>query len=136
MPTRILVVDDDIAVCDCVTQMLSQNGCMAESVCNARDALARLAEESFDLVLTDDLMRGMSGRQLAALIKTFYPGTPIILLTGCFPSRAIEEVDCIVLKPFSSRKLWATIGEVLLRVLTQVPFAPDPPPLPCPQTSG
>lgn len=119
MPTRILVVDDERPMCECVTQMLTENGCVAESASNANEALAKIQAQSFDLVVTDYLMRGMNGRQLAWVIKSFYPGIPIILLTGCFPSNSIEEIDCIVLKPFSPQELWTAIGEVFMRVLSK-----------------
>ena len=118
MPTRILVVDDEGPVCECVTQMLTQNGCAAESAGNANEALAKMEAQSFDLVITDFLMRGMNGRQLASVIKSFYPEIPIILLTGCFPSNPIDQIDCVVLKPFSPQQLWTAIGEVFMRALS------------------
>jgi len=62
MPTRILVVDDEAPVCESVTQMLTQNGCIAVGASNAKDALAKMEEQSFDLVVTDYLMRGMNGQ--------------------------------------------------------------------------
>ncbi|MBN2505698.1 MAG: response regulator [Verrucomicrobia bacterium] len=115
MSTRILVVDDDRPVRECVTQMLTANGCVVEGANGADEALAKFETESFDLVVTDYLMRGMNGRQLARVIKSFYPGVPVILLTGCFPSDALDQIDCVVLKPFSGQQLWTAIGEVFMR---------------------
>ena len=119
MATRILVVDDESPVCECVMQMLTENGCVAESAENASEALAKMHAQPFDLVVTDYLMRGMNGRQLALLFKSFYPGIPVIMLTGCFPSDLGEELDCVVLKPFSRQQLWTAIGEVFMRVSTR-----------------
>ncbi len=132
MATRVLVVDDEPTVCESVRQMLGQTGCSVESAVNASEALAKLQAQSFDLVLTDFLMRGLNGRQLAWVIKSRYPQMPIILITGCcFPSDSVEEIDCILLKPFSRRQLWTAMGEVFMRVLTKeespsVPSMPTP----------
>ena len=119
MPTRVLIVDDEPAVCKCVEQILSQAGCSVDSAGNASEALAKLKSQGFDLVVTDFLMRGLNGKQLAWVIKSLYPRIPIILLTGFVPPDALETIDCILLKPFSPRQLWAAMGEVFMRVLTK-----------------
>jgi CheY-like chemotaxis protein len=112
-------VDDEQAVRDSVTRMLSENGCITESASNASEALAKLQAQPFDLVVTDFLMRGMNGRQLAWAIKGINPGMPIILLTGFFPAGPIEEIDCVLLKPFTREQLWTAMGEVFMRVTSR-----------------
>jgi CheY-like chemotaxis protein len=119
MATRILVVDDERPMCDYVQTMLSQNGCVVESACSASEALAKLKAEPYDLVVTDFMMRGMNGRQLAWVLKSLYPRLPVILITGCcFPTGSLDAIDRVLLKPFSPRQLWTAIGEVFMRVLT------------------
>ncbi len=116
---RVLVVDDEQSVCESVQVMLHQHGCLAETANSASEALARLKAQPYDLVVTDFLMRGMNGRQFAWVAKSIYPRLPIILMTGCcFPPGSIEDIDCVLIKPFSPRQLWTTMGEVLMRVLT------------------
>lgn len=118
MPTRVLIVDDEGPVRECVTLILSEKGCEAESASNAGEALAMLKAQPFDLVVTDFLMRGMNGRQLAWVIKSIYPRMPVILVTGFFPSCPISEIDRVLLKPFSRQQLWTAIGEVFMKCTT------------------
>ncbi len=119
MVTRVLVVDDERAVRDCLLLMLSENGCLAESASSAREALAILKAQPFDLVVTDFIMRGINGRQLAWAIKGLYPRMPIIMLTGCFPPGPIDEIDMVLLKPFSRQQLWTAMGVVLLNLTSR-----------------
>ncbi len=125
MPTRVLVVDDEPAVCKCVEQILSKTGCSVASAYNASEALAKLKAEGFDLVVTDYLMRGLNGRQLAWVVKSLYPRIPVILLTGFLPPESLEIIDCVLLKPFSPKQLWTAMGEVFMRVLTKPENTPS-----------
>ncbi len=119
MATRILIVDDEPMVRQSIALMLSEIGCVAESACHATEALAKLKAQPFDLVVTDFIMRGLNGRQLAWIIKSLYPRLPIILLTGSFPSGPIEEIDYVLPKPCSMQQLWTAIGEVFVRAVSR-----------------
>src|SRR5690606_23494213 len=62
------VVDDDQATCNLLERELLEEGYAVTSVTRAGDALERLAERDFEVVLTDLNMPGMSGIELCARI--------------------------------------------------------------------
>ena len=65
IPARILVVDDEPAVVDLVRRILQREGYEVEGVTAPADALARVREVPFELVISDVEMPGMRGtRQL------------------------------------------------------------------------
>ena len=79
--TSVLVVDDDEAIRDTLYDLLS-----AEYACQtaetAEQALARLAVDPYDVVLTDISMPGVSGLELLGHILQKYPRIPVIVISG------------------------------------------------------
>jgi CheY-like chemotaxis protein len=110
---RILVVDDEAMVLESVRMTLTHYGFTVETATGGADALTKLAESSYDLVITDRKMPGMPGDQLAAQIKKQWPRLPVILLTGYPPDGMPPGVDAIALKPFSTADLRGTITKLL-----------------------
>ena len=77
----ILVVDDDEAIRDTLYDLLSQeHDCQPAQT--AEQALARLEVDSYDLVLTDISMPGLSGLELLGHVRQKYPDTPVIIISG------------------------------------------------------
>lgn len=78
---NILIVDDDDAIRDTLYDLLSD-----EYVCQtaetAEKALARLATDSYDIVLTDISMPGLSGLELLGHIRQRFADTPVIIISG------------------------------------------------------
>jgi CheY-like chemotaxis protein len=77
---------------------------------NADEAIekAENAEAPFDMVLTDMVMPGMDGRELASLLRKRWPDLPIVLMTGYdsgVAGSALGERDYVLTKPFSSSDL-------------------------------
>lgn len=83
-PKKILVVDDSATMRKLLTMLIRKVAGSVElaEAGNGRDALARLAEEPFDLVLTDMQMPEMDGASLIGRIRAdFGAGLPIIVIT-------------------------------------------------------
>ncbi|MGI8918877.1 MAG: response regulator, partial [Pyrinomonadaceae bacterium] len=77
----ILVVDDDEAIRDTLYELLSEeHACQTAET--AEQALARLEVDSYDLVLTDISMPGLSGLELLGHVRQKYPDTPVIIISG------------------------------------------------------
>lgn len=78
---KILIVDDDDAIRDTLYELLSE-----EYVCQtaetAEKAWARLEADSYDVVLTDISMPGLSGLELLGHIRQKYADTPVIIISG------------------------------------------------------
>ena len=77
----ILIVDDDELIRDALTQLFeSEHRChVAET---ADQAMAWLESESYDVVLTDISMPGLSGLELLAHLRELHPDTSVIVISG------------------------------------------------------
>lgn len=79
--SRILVVDDDETIRDTLYELLSEEyDCQTAQT--AEQALARLEVDSYDVVLTDISMPGLSGLELLGHVRQKYPDTPVIIISG------------------------------------------------------
>jgi CheY-like chemotaxis protein len=79
---RILLVDDQPEVRGSLSVMIRTLGYDVHAVEGGAAAIAWLARESADLVLTDLTMPGMTGAELAAAIGQTAPGVPVAVMTG------------------------------------------------------
>jgi PAS domain S-box-containing protein len=78
----ILVVDDDLGVCQSLAELLRHQGCTAVIATSALDALGLAASQRFDLVVSDVVMPDMDGYDLYMELKERQPTLPVILMTG------------------------------------------------------
>lgn len=79
---KILVVDDDADMRGLLSDVLESDGYRVGTAESGEKALQALAEEQYDLVLTDLRMKGMLGTALLSEIKHRYPETGVILMTA------------------------------------------------------
>jgi PAS domain S-box-containing protein len=104
---RVLVIDDELAIANTLRDLLAPEH-QVVAAASAREGLARLDAEDFDVVFCDLMMPGMSGIELYERVRTERPGLEerIVFMTGgAFTTRAAEflaSVDNLrVEKPFS-----------------------------------
>jgi CheY-like chemotaxis protein len=114
---HILVVDDEPLVCDAVKMMLEFDGHAVETVGTAKEALAILEENKFDLVITDFEMPVMKGDELAAAIKARDPKQPVVMITAYAEmleasGNPLSGVDFMISKPFLLENLREAIAKV------------------------
>jgi PAS domain S-box-containing protein len=79
---RILVVDDDLGVCQSLRDLLTQEGCEVLVATGGREALERIAQAPVDLVLSDVVMPDLDGHELFQRVHTEHPGIPVVLMTA------------------------------------------------------
>ncbi|MEW6544337.1 MAG: sigma-54 dependent transcriptional regulator [Nitrospirota bacterium] len=79
---RILIVDDDADMCALLKDVLADRGHQVTATQSGRDALKRLAEEDYEVVLTDLRMKEMQGIELLAEVKREHPEINVILMTA------------------------------------------------------
>jgi two-component system response regulator AtoC len=79
---RLLVVDDDRAMREMLSSLFKERGLSVEDAASADAALARAAEQDFDVVLSDVRMPGLSGVELVGQLRRLRPGTPVVLMTA------------------------------------------------------
>src|SRR4030095_341676 len=114
---RILVVHDERAVLSILSSYLRSDGHEVTTISDARTGLLHAVGERWDLVITDRVMDGMSGDELAAEIKRHNKKMPVILITA-FADRGSPTdnnaiFDLIVRKPFTRDTIRAGIAYVL-----------------------
>ena len=101
----VLAVDDNAIVLLGTTAMLEGLGHRALKATSGKEALDILRrEESVDLVITDQAMPGMTGVQLANVIKVEWPAMPILLVTGYAELPPGPEPGCRSLPSHSSAR--------------------------------
>jgi DNA-binding NtrC family response regulator len=79
---RVLVVDDEPEMCDLLVSGLGRRGFQVSARTTADDALALLADEEFDVVVTDLQMKGKSGLELCERISLNRPDVPVVVMTA------------------------------------------------------
>ena len=116
-PCHILVVDDEPAVRQVITEFVSYWDHTFEVAANGQEGLEKFRAGKFDLVITDWSMPQMSGDQMAEAIKQIAPGQPIVLLTGFGVLKQSSEkpaaVDFMISKPATLEKLYDVISKAI-----------------------
>ena len=113
-PARILVVDDDPEVRHVTASFLNDFGYSETEAPDGRSALALMEQgHSFDLVVADLAMPGMTGVELATAIRQRFSGVPVLLLTGHAEAVQIPDDLPVMTKPFASAELAARVSQLL-----------------------
>ena len=115
---RVLVVDDEANVRLSLLAMLEPMGVQAEAVEGGRDALARLEEETFDLVLLDLKMPGMGGMEVLREVNSRAPDVPVIIVTAHGDiETAVEAIQAgaanFIEKPFALSQIRTLVARTL-----------------------
>jgi DNA-binding NtrC family response regulator len=118
MNTRVLIVDDDREMRDALGTVFSGDGQSCDLVASATAALELIDQHTFDAVVSDVRLTGMSGLELLDRIKKVRPSLPFILITGF--GQIHDAVDAIkhgafqyVTKPCDADRLRATVFEAI-----------------------
>ena len=117
--SRLLLVDDDVELCELVTEYLGGEGFELDVAYDGRGGLERARSSSFDLVILDVMLPGLTGFEVLRRLRET-SSVPVLMLTA-----RGEEVDRIVglemgaddylPKPFNPRELAARIRAILRR---------------------
>ncbi|HEV8032528.1 MAG TPA: response regulator [Stellaceae bacterium] len=112
---RVLVVDDDPIVLSGTAAMLEDLGHAAIEAASAEQALELLrAEPTFDLIITDHAMPGMTGTELAAQIRLAWPKLPVVIATGYADLPAEVQLGLPRLsKPYRQQELAELVGRMI-----------------------
>jgi CheY-like chemotaxis protein len=79
---RVLVVDDETVIADTVAKILSLNGYAASAAYDGETALESALLKPPHLLLTDVILPGMNGIELAQTVKRVFPDCKILLFSG------------------------------------------------------
>jgi DNA-binding NtrC family response regulator len=135
---RILVVDDERAVCASVEKILTRKGHNVEKALSVAEALDLMQRNpAFDLVLADLMMPQASGLDLVQAVRGRWPGVPVVIMTGYASiSSAIEATRMgaagYIPKPFTPDELELAIARtaVSAKPVAVTPRKPATKPIP------
>jgi PAS domain S-box-containing protein len=110
---RALLVDDEELVRESTADMLEDLGYEVVQAASAEEAL-RLIREGLrpDVLMTDHLMPGMNGTELANLVQAQLPGTPVLIVSGYAEADGIAPHHPRLVKPFRNSDLAASLAEL------------------------
>ena len=115
---RILLAEDDEQMCAFLSRGLRRAGHAVDAVGDGEAALARSCNADYDLLLTDVVMPGIDGIELARRVTVRQPGIRVMFITG-FAAVALQDDGfaprraSVLSKPFHLRHLIAEIDALL-----------------------
>jgi DNA-binding NtrC family response regulator len=122
-PLRILVVDDEEIVLKRLSEALTRTGYEVEVCLGGREAIARLSERNFDIVVTDLRMGEVDGIDVLAHARETCPQTQVILITAYATIEIAREALTkgafdFVAKPFKPNDLREVIARAVKKIGT------------------
>jgi len=120
---HVLVVDDEPAIQDVFTELLTDYSCSVQSTNNGLRAIRLIQQEKFDLILCDLKMPGMDGRRLFEQVRETRPETArnFVFVTGDTNSPGtiefLKKSGCLwATKPFNFREIEGLLSEHFGRI--------------------
>lgn len=116
---RVMIVDDEPIVGKRLTPALAKHGFEVEAFVDPREALARLQEQAFDIVVTDLRMEEVDGIGVLEHVMASCPNTRVILITGYATVEVAREALVkgafdFIAKPFKPKELRGVINKAAL----------------------
>lgn len=113
----ILIVDDEDTVRDVLYDLFAEDH-MCHAAATAEQALAYLGEQTYDAVLTDISMPGLSGVELLGHLRSEQPQTPVIVISGIGDREHAEGLMRLgafdfILKPFTLEAVERSVARAL-----------------------
>jgi len=116
---QILLVEDEEAILKLAAITLRRAGHVVQATPHPEEALALVkdAGASFDFLITDIMMPGMNGRELAERVRGILPGITCLFISGYTADvidadGGLHEMGPLLEKPFSMKQLVATVQAI------------------------
>ena len=123
MPTRVLLIDDDVELCELLTTFLADEDFAVDAVHSGAAGVARALGGAYALVLLDLMLPSMNGFEVLRQIRARSP-LPVLMLTA--KGEALDRIlgleigaDDYLAKPFNPQELAARMRAVLRRGAAQ-----------------
>jgi len=117
-PVRILVVDDDPAICRLLELTLTRAGYRVTVCTDSAQVMGLLQADSYGCVLLDIRMKGMEGTELLPIIKRNLPAIPVVVVSAYSNSTHVPYYSSLgafelVTKPFSDDLLLDVVSRAV-----------------------
>jgi two-component system response regulator HydG len=115
---KILIVDDDSLLCQVLNDFLTGIGYECDVVNDGETALKTFSPDVYSLVILDRVMPGIDGIEVMERIRSSYPETKIIIMTG-YPTvdsaytALFDGITDYIIKPFRFNEIATTIKRQL-----------------------
>ncbi len=119
--TSILILDDEPIVSKRLKPSLEKKGYEVEAFTRSADALQRIREREFNIVVTDLKMEGVDGMQFLTEVKEKFPQTEVIVITGFATMATAKEsfnkgVFDFLAKPFKLGEIAEVIAKAEAKI--------------------
>lgn len=120
MDISILIIEDEVGISNIERKYLEKEGYLVDQSFNGEDALIKIKENRYDLILLDLMLPGVSGEEIMEFIRT-NSETPVIMVTAKVEEEQIVKglklgADDYISKPFSPKEMVQRVKTVLRRV--------------------
>ncbi len=134
---KVLIADDSMAVRKVAERLLVQAGLEVALASSGEEALAWLAKDHADVIISDVIMPGRSGYDVCTFVRSQagLADTPVLLISGIVNDEVAKQVELcrangVLKKPFQGSSLQDKVKELLAQRHSAAPAAPPPQPEP------
>lgn len=115
---EILVVDDDLNICTSVVGVLHEAGFAVDTASNGQEALEKMAQNAYRVMISDIQMPGMSGFDLAKTVRELSDSAPFLIAMTAYTQTLADDprskvFDGILAKPFNEENLILLIEKAM-----------------------
>jgi DNA-binding NtrC family response regulator len=119
--TQVIILDDEPIVCKRLKPGLEKVGYDVEAFTHSVDAMERIKEKEFDIVITDLKMEGFDGMQFLTEVKSRSKTTEVIVITGFATMETAKEsfqkgVFDFIAKPFKMGEIQEIVRKAEMKV--------------------
>ena len=123
----LLWVDDEIELLRAHIMFLEKKGYEVVTVTNGTDAIDRCRQRTFDLIMLDEMMPGLSGLETLQQIKDISPATPVVMVTKSEEENIMDQaigskIADYLIKPVNPNQILLTLKKNIHRreIVTEV----------------
>jgi DNA-binding NtrC family response regulator len=107
---RVMVLDDETIVCERLRSTLEKSNLEVETFTDPNEAIKRIAEKFFPVLITDLKMKGLDGIEILKMVQKISSETKVIIITGFATMEKAKEALKIgaydfIAKPFKLSQL-------------------------------
>ena len=120
-PIQVLVLDDEIIVCERLKDYLEKKEIYVEIFTESQKALERLKEKTFDVIITDVKMKAPTGIDVLSIVKNESYKSEVIVITGYSSIETLREAEYIgafefIAKPFQMSEIFNLVKKAAKKV--------------------